>query len=171
MGTGRSKSAASKEFEKDIKYMFQLFDKNGDKCITLDELGEILNTGSVKMSDEEIKQAMSDIDKNGNGKIEYKEFRSYMLKQLRKSTTKEEVNDQIHQAFKLFDIDQNGYVDRNELHEILSALGGDFDADCLDPIIAYVDKNNDGRLDYEEFKTLWSGMQDDIKEKARAACD
>ena len=50
-----------------------------------------------------------------NGKIEYGEFRNFMMKQYKEQNTDIDSEKQIRQAFKVFDRDGNGCIDKKEL--------------------------------------------------------
>lgn len=52
-------------------------------------------------------------------------------------------------VFKEFDKDQNGKISLNELKEV---LGDNFEG--LDQLIAEVDINGDGEIDFSEFELL-----------------
>ncbi|CAE7484110.1 CPK2 [Symbiodinium natans] len=59
---------------------FSVFDRDGDGCITLDELKQILENGSVEevidtWTSEELLQ---DVDRNGDGSIDFEEFMEMM---------------------------------------------------------------------------------------------
>jgi len=59
-------------------------------------------------------------------------------------------------AFKLFDQDNSGKIDRDEILKLLA--GDDFDGvytkEALDQAIGEVDENGDGEIDFEEFLSM-----------------
>ncbi|XP_076456444.1 neo-calmodulin-like isoform X2 [Babylonia areolata] len=57
---------------------FQVFDKDNDGFIDLEEFRAVLTSIGDKMTDEELKVLMQDADVNGDGKIDYKEFCTFM---------------------------------------------------------------------------------------------
>ncbi|KAK3590289.1 hypothetical protein CHS0354_000006, partial [Potamilus streckersoni] len=59
----RKKLNAS-ELDKEIKEMFQMFDKNGDKTLSVDELGKAMRSLGFNMTQAEVRQAMVKIDTN-----------------------------------------------------------------------------------------------------------
>ena len=63
--------------------------------------------------------------------------------------------DALLEAFKIFDKDGDGALNRDELSR---ALGGDMSDTDLDMIIADFDANGDGVLQYEEMATAWAAL-------------
>eukprot|EP00662_Eupelagonemidae_sp_cell21_P042990 gene42990-30159_t len=58
----------------DIREAFNLFDKNGDGTITKKELRSALRELGEQPTKKELQDFIKDVDKDGNGKIEYSEF-------------------------------------------------------------------------------------------------
>lgn len=63
---------------------------------------------------------------------------------------KEELN-QLKAAFKFFDADQNGTVDSDEIKDVLVKLGVEITGDEIKDIMANLDENGDGVMDFNEF--------------------
>lgn len=61
-----------------LKQCFDLFDENNDGFIGLEELKSKL--AGVKLSDEELKELIGEVDKDGDFKISYSEFKNFMGK-------------------------------------------------------------------------------------------
>jgi len=59
--------------------------------------------------------------------------------------------DEMRAAFKVFDIDGNGTIDEKELRATMKKLGENLSDDDVKAMIKAADKNNDGKVDYEEF--------------------
>ena len=49
----------------EISQAFKLFDKNGDGLISVEELGEAMKQAGQELSDEEIKDMIKAMDRNG----------------------------------------------------------------------------------------------------------
>ncbi len=73
----------------DIKYMlkeetlmeiFKMFDIDGGGSITADEIKSILGAGMNNISDKEFQMILDDADEDGNGEIEFDEFKHMVLK-------------------------------------------------------------------------------------------
>lgn len=126
-----------------VKEMFEAIDEDNSGFITVDELREGLRKKGAELALEEVKNMVDSIDVNGNQKIDYEEFLAATM-HLNK-LSREEV---MHKAFCYFDKDGSGFISKEELSEALKEVGEVVD---LDVIMADVDINNDGMIDYEEF--------------------
>merc|ERR1712087_1093555 len=54
-------------------------------------------------------------------------------------------------AFNLFDSNHNGAIDRNEMQTVLKTLGQNISQEETEDMMASVDLNNDGEIDFAEF--------------------
>jgi serine/threonine-protein phosphatase 2B regulatory subunit len=66
-------------------------------------------------------------------------------------------------AFKIYDIDQDGYISNGELFQVLKTMVGSNLSDkqlqeIVDKTILYADKDNDGKISYEEFCLVVGGL-------------
>lgn len=57
--------------------------------------------------------------------------------------------DELRQAFKVFDIDGNGTIDEKELRATMKKLGEQLSDDDVRAMIKAADRNDDGKVDYE----------------------
>lgn len=141
---------ASKIPENQIEALRDAFikiDANGDGTITKDEMkagvGQIKNCG---LSEEDFGLAMKLMDTNGNGVIDYTEFIAACMGSY--GYLKET---HIKNAFEYFDKDNSGKITLEELKESLCDDDLLINEEELSKIIAEVDKDNDGCIDYTEF--------------------
>lgn len=67
-----------------------------------------------------------------------------------------EQEDQIKQAWSLFDDDDSGKIDKNELKLVMQKLGLNPTQDELTEIVNDIDKDGDGDIDFSEFLRLMS---------------
>ena len=88
------------------------------------------------------------LDLDGSGEISYNEFLTSLMDDMQVVTL-----DRLDKAFRLFDKDGNGKL---SIEEIMHVFGGNGDA--WKQVIQEIDKNNDGEVDFEEFKTLMLGL-------------
>ncbi|ETO27506.1 hypothetical protein RFI_09630 [Reticulomyxa filosa] len=72
--TGRRKSQLDKEEIRQLKEAFAFFDHNGDGGISTQEIGQVMKTLGLEITDEELKDIMNDLDENGDGHMDFDEF-------------------------------------------------------------------------------------------------
>merc|ERR1712100_36646 len=74
--------------------------------------------------------------------------------------------DEFKQAFYSFDEDGEGTIGRSELGDLLEALGENLTANEVDEMMAEVDEDGSGQIDFDEFLGMMiSKMSDDQLEK------
>ena len=66
-------------------------------------------------------------------------------------------------AFKVYDIDQDGFISNGELFQVLKTMVGNNLTDkqlqqIVDKTILYADKDGDGKISYEEFVPIAGKM-------------
>lgn len=140
------------EEEFTVDYCFSLFDKDKNGTISLSEFGTGLRYLGFNPSDKELRDFMKQFDKDGSGRIDISEFRNmfscYEEKKKQQKMTEEE---QILTAFRLFDKDNDGYIDKHELKKIMKSLGDKTDDDFIEEMIASADSDQDGKINIKEF--------------------
>ena len=67
--------------------------------------------------------------------------------------TKEQV-EEIKSAFELFDKDNSGSIDANELRDAMKALGIYLKMDQITQLIQRIDKDGSGVVEFDEFMAL-----------------
>lgn len=101
-------------------------------------------------------------DVDGNGTIDYIEFITATM-----HLNRMEREDHLFKAFEYFDKDKSGYITKEELESALTKYNMG-DEKTIKEIIAEVDSDNDGRINYEEFVAMMrSGNPDLIANKRR----
>ena len=67
----------------------------------------------------------------------------------------------MHAAFRMFDKDGSGIISADEIREVL-CFGGtnSLSAEAVDAIIKQVDENGDGEIQFEEFVTMMTGLEE-----------
>ncbi|MBA0768455.1 hypothetical protein Gotri_017256 [Gossypium trilobum] len=95
----------------EFKEAFNFFDKDGDGCITVEELATVIKSLDQNPSEEELQDMINEVDADGNGTIEFSEFLNLMAKKMQETDAEEELKE----AFRVFDKDLNGYISASEV--------------------------------------------------------
>eukprot|EP00095_Tigriopus_kingsejongensis_P009517 maker-scaffold624_size122968-snap-gene-0.21 protein:Tk09517 transcript:maker-scaffold624_size122968-snap-gene-0.21-mRNA-1 annotation:"PREDICTED: calmodulin" len=135
---------------KEIREAFAIFDKNGDGTISAQELGYVMRSLGMNPSDKDLKKLMK---ANGSGEIEFQEFLDLM------SENNEISEEDISDAFRLFDKDGSGTINKTEIKYVVSSLGMRITDDQIDDMIRIADKDGDGDISYVEFIKLMTSKQ------------
>merc|ERR1719425_93115 len=91
------------------------------------------------------------VDRNSNGTIDYQEFLQMML-DISKVNNEEE--DDIQQAFRVFDKDGDGLITAEEIRITMNNLGEELTEEEVKAMLAEADVNGDGLIDFTEFKRI-----------------
>lgn len=95
-------------------------------------------------------------------------FMPVTLLALKPSSTEEEELEAAALYFKVFDVDDNGFIGENELELVVNCLlhdgagpllvntDGDVNAPNIHEMFEAIDTNKDGRIDFEEFKAFYN---------------
>ena len=125
---------------------FKSLDKNCDGKLNQDELVDAYSSIMKKQEAvDEARNIMKMVDVDNSGFIDYAEFLTACA---RRKTLLCRKN--LENAFKAFDIDENGTISKEEILQILGKMGPD--DETVNKLIEHMDTNNDGLIDLNEFK-------------------
>eukprot|EP00752_Nemacystus_decipiens_P012402 g10989.t1 len=140
----------SDEDIEDFQEAFNNFDRDGSGTIDSTELATVLRSLGYSPTKEQLKKLMSRVDLDGSGDISFDEF----VMMMRLGGMETDYEKEINGAFKFFDKNNDGMVDRQELAEIMRGLGDKLSDSEIDLLINAADKNNDGTISMQEFVTF-----------------
>mmetsp|Transcript_8850 Transcript_8850/g.11771 ORF Transcript_8850/g.11771 Transcript_8850/m.11771 type:complete len:177 (-) Transcript_8850:64-594(-) len=133
---------------------FAMFDLDGGGTIEFKELHHVLKELGDEPSREEIEEMILLVDENGDGEIDFDEFLTLM--RLRLGDSGEDAEQNLKDVFNIFDADGSGFIDKHEMRLLMKKLAQDLTEEEITQIIEVVDKDEDGEISFEEFKTLVS---------------
>jgi serine/threonine-protein phosphatase 2B regulatory subunit len=148
------------DFDKnELKILYKNFVKlDIDKSGTI-EPSEFFNVPELK-DNPIVQRIISVFDKNGDGKISFYEF----VIGLSTLSSGHSTEDKIKFAFEIYDMNEDGFISNGDLFACLKLLVGDNLTDIqiqqlVDRTIIQADKDLDGKLSFDEFKTFISDLK------------
>lgn len=133
---------------KELSTLFKQIDTDCSGTLTLDELYKGLDGNENK---ETLMEILNGADTDGSGDINYTEFLAATMDQqiyLRE--------DYLKTAFQMFDVDNSGKIDSQEVVALLSGedITNLISKDAIQTAMAEIDENGDGEIDFEEFMLM-----------------
>ena len=140
----------SKNKLKEIREIFDFFDKNKSGAIATKEIGDLYRALGLTPTNAEIDDIIAEVDLDLSGTIEFNEFvqifEKYKIQPLSE--------DQLINAFKLFDKDKNGLLSTDELIRIMKLAGEKMTREDADLIMKEFDLDRNGSINYNEFARM-----------------
>ncbi|KAM0940122.1 putative EF-hand domain-containing protein [Dioscorea sansibarensis] len=141
----------------ELRRVFQMFDRNGDGRISQKELNHSLCKLGIDIPETDLATMIDKIDANGDGCVDLDEF-STLYKSIMDDHEEDEEED-MREAFNVFDQNGDGFITEEELRSVLASLGlkqGRTVEDCR-RMIRKVDVDGDGMVNFKEFKQMMRG--------------
>jgi calmodulin len=135
---------------REYKEAFEMFDRDKDGLIISKELGSILKALGHECNELEIAAMIEDVDSDLDKKINFDEFILIMNKR----STEVDIEEELMEAFKIFDKDGNGRLESNELKHIMLTLGEKLTDEEIAEMISEADSKGLGYIDYKDFVKL-----------------
>jgi Ca2+-binding EF-hand superfamily protein len=85
------------------------------------------------------------------GEIEFNEFCRVMGETFFKKYSE----DELRVAFRQFDQDDSGYIQANELENIMQKMGRHYNKSQINAMVKSLDTSGDGKISFEEFVQLF----------------
>nr|GMD17944.1 ribosomal RNA-processing protein 14-C-like [Ipomoea batatas] len=154
-----------------LRRIFDMFDRNNDGMITVDELNQPLNLLGLETDLSELDSMIRSYIKDGNVGLTFEDFEA-LHRSLdnvffgpdeggdggEEAISKAQEEAEMREAFRVFDEDGNGFISARELQTVLTKLGllesGGNEIDRVEQMIASYDQNRDGLVDFNEFKDM-----------------
>ena len=137
-GKKKQKQELSENQKQEIKQAFDLFDTSGSGTIESKELKVALRALGFEPTKEEIKNLIGDSDKDGSGRIDFREFLNIMIFKMGQKDSAQEIEN----AFMLFDIDEDREISFEDLKTVAQELGEDMTDEELKEMIAGANKGD-----------------------------
>ncbi|XP_063683342.1 neo-calmodulin-like [Bolinopsis microptera] len=140
---------------KELRDVFTGFDLDGNGTICSSEFEKCMERLGQALSPEECKEMINHADKDGDDLISYLEF-ALMVKEAEEKHEMMGDEESLKEAFKMFDENGDGHIDKEELKQVLATMNPDqkHSDKELEDMFKLADLNGDGKITFEEFKAL-----------------
>ncbi|OCF58950.1 calcineurin subunit B [Kwoniella mangroviensis CBS 10435] len=134
-----------------LKKRFMKLDKDGSGSIDKDEFLQIPQIANNPLAH----RMIAIFDEDGSGTVDFQEF----VGGLSAFSSKGGRDEKLRFAFKVYDMDRDGYISNGELYLVLKQMVGNNLKDqqlqqIVDKTIMEADKDGDGKLSFEEFTNM-----------------
>jgi calmodulin len=89
------------------------------------------------------------VDKDKSDTIDFEEFIQIMLDI--ENQTPDHKEQELLDAFNVFDIDNDGFISKDELRQVMRNIDTRITEEELEAMIEAIDEDGDGKVNYEEF--------------------
>merc|ERR1711924_405494 len=138
----------------EFRYTFDHFDENKDQHLSVQEFSKLLSSLGQLKSEAELHEMMKEAYQNEDMKQEdfcrgigFGQFLCLMAKTMKDNDTEEE----LIEAFKVFDRDSDGFISAAELRFSMTNLGENLVEAEVNERIREADIDGDNQINYDEF--------------------
>ncbi|KAI9635370.1 uncharacterized protein MKK02DRAFT_36676 [Dioszegia hungarica] len=134
-----------------LKKRFMKLDKDGSGTIDRDEFLQIPQIANNPLAH----RMIAIFDEDGSGTVDFQEF----VGGLSAFSSKGGREEKLRFAFKVYDMDRDGFISNGELYLVLKQMVGNNLKDqqlqqIVDKTIMEADKDGDGKLSFDEFSAM-----------------
>ncbi|XP_076819619.1 calmodulin-like protein 6 [Clavelina lepadiformis] len=146
----------SDQEEKEFQECFEMFDEEGEESINVGELNKMLRLLGWDPTESELQEIVRKSGLRSAGKMTKPQFLKLMERWCNSHQNKQS-EEELKQAFQVFDKDGSGYIEWNELKYVMQGAGEPLTDEEVTVMMKEADKDGDGRIDYEEFVAMMKG--------------
>jgi Ca2+-binding EF-hand superfamily protein len=156
-----------------LRETFDAVDEAHIGSIGKHQLGRALTMLRIQFSDDELEEAVAEVDLDGSGEIEWPEFLCLMEKfgsnfSIENKFSQERLQE-MREVFTMFDQDNSGTLDVGELRDVMKSVGLAPQDSEIRTMIAEVDGDGSGTIDWANFLYLMSKTTVDAENQQRLA--
>lgn len=134
---------------------FKKLDLDGSGALTIDEFMSLPELQQNPL----VPRVVELLDTDGNGEIDFKEF----IDGVSQFSVRGDKETKLKFAFRIYDIDKDGYISNGELFQVLKIMVGSNLKDTqlqqiVDKTIVFADKDGDGKISFSEFCEVVGGL-------------
>ncbi|XP_024052807.1 caltractin-like [Terrapene carolina triunguis] len=141
------KLVLTEEQKQQLREAFDLLDTDGTGTVDVKDLKVSIRALGYEPKKEEMKKIVSEVDKEGSGKINFDSFLYAMTQKMSEPESRED----ILKAFKLFDDNGTGKISFQNLKRVAGEIGENLTDEELQEMIDEADVDGDGEVNEQEF--------------------
>ena len=100
---------------------------------------------------------VNEVDADGNGDVDLPEFISLMARKMKAADSEEE----LVEAFKIFDRNRDGIINPKELKDVMSVLGEEATDEEVEMMMLIADPDGNDVISFDEFVNCYNRLADD----------
>lgn len=163
-------SELGEEIRNECVAAYEMFtEETNDGLLGTVELDKVLRMLGQEPSAQELKQVMDEFADFDTGKMGLNDFLDLMERQLlacmkSEDDLKKDFQKFLQDSFYWVDKDKDGNITKSEMESIYAVISdAKLQPDELDELFADADRNQDGKIDYDEWVGLMIDMEGEIK--------
>ena len=138
----------------ELKEVFAVFDKDHNGSVSLNDLRLVMNQLGRFPTEPELYDMIREVNKNGSGSIEFNDFLGLMNSVSKKQGSENDLQD----AFNVFDADADGRIGVNDLKKVIQSLGESLSEAEISDLFQVADHDKDGFINFKEFSQLMNSI-------------
>ena len=144
------KQELSESQKNEIKEAFDMFDTAGFGVIEAKELKVALRALGFNPTREEIKNLIQQSNSDNQMKVDFQQFLDILIMKMSERDSPSELDN----AFALFDVNGDNYIDIDDLQKVAAELGEEMSTDELQEMLRGANKTDSGYVNSNDFATI-----------------
>ncbi|XP_006825919.1 neo-calmodulin-like [Saccoglossus kowalevskii] len=126
---------------------FRQMDEDEDGFISAKDVGRLLKSLGQNPSEPQLHGIRNEVDLDKDGRLDFSDFLQILMKIL----SEEDGEEELKEAFRVFDLEGSGYIHTEEIKHVLVLLEA-VDNDEVMEMTQDLDINGDGKIYFEDFR-------------------
>ncbi|KAJ3297435.1 hypothetical protein HK104_000514 [Borealophlyctis nickersoniae] len=130
---------------------FNVFDRDKSGAIDVEELTQVMIGLGIPVSQPEVRSMIARVDLDNTGCVEFDEFLKMMGMIRTQGRQMFGTEEELKEAFRLMDGDDDGYISSSDLMGVFDELGERSGEDEAEEMIRMVDLAGQGKVSFDDF--------------------
>jgi len=154
--SGKNSRKLSARMDSEVVDAFKLFDTDNDGRVTRAEIVDLIESLDGDSNCPHVQELLKASDENGNGSVDISQFMALWISFKAKVGDDGDTEDDIKIAFREYDIDNDGYITKDEMVEAIERMGFVSNKEEeANKCLSEMDLDGDGRVSFAEFMVKW----------------